>query len=56
MWINEEHEPRWEGPPLRWCDAKAHGQGVQLGHVVTCNSVLRDDGTCRRSHNHVTAS
>lgn len=54
MWINSEHEPRWEGPPLRWCDAPVYGvkfRGSPL--IVVCNRVLRDDGTCSNAHNHV---
>lgn len=42
------------GPVIRWCDAHVWGiGGPYSGDVVSCNRMLRDDGTCSHSALHI---
>lgn len=41
------------GPVIRWCDAQVWGVGDRSGDVVSCNRMLRDDGTCSHSALHI---
>jgi hypothetical protein len=54
MWVNDEHEPRWEGPSPEWCDEPAYGEGAQQHFVVACNRMLLPDWKhCPNAANHV---